>query len=211
MLQAIGHLAVVTAEAEELLHQIYWKHGDLDDKKGPIVTDNINPKRLMEDILKFVSLEPSNSRAHHDLKIIFREFEDINTKRNHCIHWVWETIENKADRVEIGMGLFGYRPPPTYQVKRPIYRQSGIKAEPFSLADILQLRDDTIWLNRRLRSHTLSEKELIEKRREYDSLPAIPNCPNPAIKTFADLFWPAPWLDTPSQPVITKGSADRET
>lgn len=202
MLQAIGHLAVVTAEAEELLHQIYWRHSGLDDKSGPIVTDNINPKRLMEDTLKFVSLKPSETKLYEDLETIFKEFENINTKRNHCIHWVWETIESKPFEMGVGMaGIshIGYGGLPTYQVKRPVYRQSGVKTEPFTIGEIQQLCSDTGWLIQRFRSHTLTEQELRDKRREYEDLPALEPTIS-GISSVADLFWPAPWLDKFSPP-----------
>jgi hypothetical protein len=203
MLQALGHLAVVTAQIEELLHQIYWRHAGLTDKAGPIVTDNINPKRLMEDTLKFASLNPSQCNVQQDLALIFKEFEDINTKRNHCLHWVWETVESKPAQLEIGMGLFGYRPPPAYQVKRPIYKLKGIPTQPFSAADIQQLCNDSSWLIQRFRSHTLSEYELRRRRSEYENLPVTAQPPGSEIKTFADLFWPAPWLDKPVPPDST--------
>jgi hypothetical protein len=203
MLQAIGHLAVITAEAEELLHQIYWKYAGLNDKNGPIITDNMNPKRLMEDTLKFAKQIPSASKIYEDLETLYKEFEDINTKRNHCIHWVWETIESKPTRVEMGMGFPGYRTPPTYQVKRPIYRQKGIEIEPFAIGDVQLLCNDTNWLIQRFRSHALSEEELREKRREYENLPVISQLAGSTIKTYADLFWPAPWLDKPSLPEST--------
>jgi hypothetical protein len=201
MLQALGHLAVVTAQIEELLHQIYWKHAGLTEKTGPIVTDNINPKRLMEDALKFTGLDPSRSNVHEDLALIFKEFEDINTKRNHCLHWVWETVESKPTQLEMDAGLlFGYRPPPAYQVKRPIYKLKGVETQPFSTADIQQLCNDSSWLIQRFRSHTLSEGELRRRRSEYENLPVVAQPPGSEIKTFADLFWPAPWLDKSAPP-----------
>jgi hypothetical protein len=39
MLRALAHLAVVSAQAEEMLHQIYWHHAGLDERSGPIVLD----------------------------------------------------------------------------------------------------------------------------------------------------------------------------
>jgi hypothetical protein len=74
MLQAPGNLAVVTAQVEELLHQIYWKHAGLSEKNGPIVRDNINPKRLMDDILKFLKMKPSEAKIYNDLQILFEDF-----------------------------------------------------------------------------------------------------------------------------------------
>jgi hypothetical protein len=202
MLQAIGHLAVITAVAEELLHRIYWKHAGLNEETGPVVTDNINPKRLMEDIIKFVELKPSETKILADLKTIFKEFGDINTKRNHCLHWIWGVVENKPDRVEIGMGLPGYVSPRTYQVTRPIYRQSGVQIQPFDVGDVQKLCQATSWLVQRFKSHALNEGELLEKRRELEKLALHYEPPHSPFKTFADVIWPAPWLDKSSSPKL---------
>lgn len=199
MLNELGRLAVVTAEAEELLHRIYWRHAGLNEKNGPIVTDNINPKRLMEDVIKFLKLKPAEENVLLDLEDIFAEFEGINTKRNHCLHWIWEVIESKPERVEIGMGTFGYSPPKTYQVNRPAYRQSGVKTEPFTTADIQKLCDDASWIVQRFRSHAISEEQLRENRKELQHL-EISAPHDSSVRTMADLFWPAPWLDKPSPP-----------
>ena len=198
MLQAIGHLAVVTAQAEELLHQIYWKHAGLNEKSGPIVTDNINPKRLMEDILKFARLKPEQAELCADLQTLFQEFENINTKRNHCLHWVWEVIESKP--LEMGVGRLGalrvgHGETPTYRVKRPAYRQTGVKSEPFTLSQIQQLCIDTSWLIQRFLAHTLTEEQLRKERRRLETELIPSEFRDSILMTYADLFWPAPWLD----------------
>jgi hypothetical protein len=92
LLQGLGELAVTTAQMEELLHKIYWNAG-LNEIGGPIVTDNLNPKRLSEDILKSAALDPMKANALADLKVVFEEFRRINTSQNHCLHWIWENIE----------------------------------------------------------------------------------------------------------------------
>jgi hypothetical protein len=78
MLQALGNLAVVSAQAEELLHKIYWRHAGLNVQSGPIVTDNLNPKRLEEDITKFVGLDKTKKNILDDLTILFAEFRAVN-------------------------------------------------------------------------------------------------------------------------------------
>lgn len=55
LLQALGHLSVVSARLEQLLHKIYWKYAGLNEETGPIATDNLTPKRLFEDIVKFAN------------------------------------------------------------------------------------------------------------------------------------------------------------
>src|SRR5260370_42211857 len=69
-LQAIGTLAVVSAEIEQQLHLIYWKHAGFNEQSGPIATDNLHPKRLSEDILKFVAIDASKANILADLKTL---------------------------------------------------------------------------------------------------------------------------------------------
>ena len=197
LLQALGTLAVVSAEIEETLHMIYWKHAGLDGKSGPIITDNLNPKRLTEDILKLVALDKSKANVHADLKVLFAEFQTLNTKRNHCLHWIWEKVEQETE----GMGFAAYSVGPIkklspYRVKRPIYRQSGVASESFDASDVDAICQDCSWLAVRLRSHTLTDDQLREQRAAVDQIGTFSS---PAM-TFADLFWPAPWLDRPPLP-----------
>jgi hypothetical protein len=197
LLQALGHLAVVTSEVEELLHKIYWKHAGLSEESGPIATDNLNPKRLSEDILKFVGLDKRKANILADLKVLLDEFTTINTKRNRCLHWIWEKVEDHREPTGMAaIDLFA-QPSVSYQVKRPIYRQSGIKTEPFSIQDIKTLCDEGTWLARRLHGHAIDEESLRNKRAEIDSYGTIIG---PHSRSFADIFWPAPWLDKPLPP-----------
>jgi hypothetical protein len=128
LLEAIGHLAVITAQIEETLHQIYWKHAGLNQNSGPIVTDNLNPKRLSEDILKFARLDPTKVNIVADLELLLGEFETLNTTRNQCLHWIWEKVEAEPPQEPTALGNFNYTPLPTYQVKRPAYKTKGIGA-----------------------------------------------------------------------------------
>jgi hypothetical protein len=77
MLQALGNLAVVSSQAEELLHQVYWHHAGLNAKSGPIVTDNLNPKRLHEDIIKLASIDASKANIVADLRIVLAARNEI--------------------------------------------------------------------------------------------------------------------------------------
>jgi hypothetical protein len=194
LLKAIGHVAVVTSEIEELLHQIYWKHAGLNSESGPIVTDNLNPKRLSEDILKFVGLNPTKANILADLKILFDEFTIINTKRNHCLHWIWEKVEDEREPTGLAAVDLFAKPIMSYRVKRPIYRQSGIKIQSFSIEDVQKLCDESTWLARRFSSHALDEEILRNKRKEIDSFGTFSG---PEHRSFADIFLPAPWLDKP--------------
>ena len=75
LLGAIGKLSVVSAEIEKVLHEIYWKHAGISKIVGPIVTDNLNPKRLGEGIIKFAKIEKSDTKILDDLKKLLKQFE----------------------------------------------------------------------------------------------------------------------------------------
>ena len=187
LLAFLGELAIISAHMEEMLHQLYWKHAGLDDKSGPIVTDNLNPKRLSEDIKKLVALDPAKAHILEDLKILFKEFEDINTKRNHCLHWIWSAIEKtETPKGSLGEPDVKYAP---YRVSRPAYKQAGIASQEFGVNDIEEICQNCNWLNRRLYSHTLSEGTLRNLRGSMETRAHL-----------ADIFWPAPWLDRPLPP-----------
>jgi hypothetical protein len=190
MLRALGKLAVVSAQAEELLHQIYWHHAGLDERSGPIVTDNLNPKRLEEDIVKLVSLDRTKVNILADLKVLFSEFRALNTKRNQCLHWGWEVSEKEG----IAGVIPGSETP--YRLRRPIYKYSGEPSQNlFTVENVKTFCKDFSWLQFRLRSHTFSNDELRRRRNELSSAPPISGL------AIADLSWPAPWLDQPLPPV----------
>lgn len=202
LLQAIGTLAVVSAKAEETLHKIYWKYTGLDERSGPIVTDNLNPKRLEEDIKKLVGLDASKANVLADLKILFTEFEILNTKRNHCIHWIWEISEPLGDEKRSVVVVTRNEPEPPnplrqIKVKRPAYRQSGILSQEFRTEDVEEMCREFSWLHTRLKSHSVTEDELRQKRREIETSAAAKAAPG---ASYSDLFWPAPWLDKPLPP-----------
>ncbi len=187
MLTAIGELAVASAHMEELLHQIYWKHAGLDERSGPIVTEILNPKRLAEDIKKLVALDPAKTHILDDLKLLFKEFEDINTKRN-CLHWIWSVIED-ADNSTIVEAAAS-----SYKVSRPRYKQSGIESQHFDVEGVREIALNCNWLNRRFYSHSLSEdalqnfRDLVKGHR---------------LEYLVDIVWPAPWLDKSPSPNST--------
>jgi hypothetical protein len=207
MLQALGSLAVVSAQAEEMLHQIYWHHAGLDEKSGPIVTDNLNPKRLEEDVKKLVALDKRKANILADLKILLTEFEDLNTKRNHCLHWIWLGVAPSspppADVPPLLTSSLGSSIKATaYKLQRPVYRQKGVESQEFSLADVQGYCDSFAWLVYRLRSHTFNDDDLKKKREESAKLGMFITGRGTQM-SMADLFWPAPWLDKPLAPDST--------
>jgi len=189
MLRALGHLTVVSAQAEELLHQIYWHHAGLDERSGPIVTDNFNPKRLEEDITKLAALDKSNANILADLKVLFAEFRTLNTKRNRWFHWIWLPPDRDVPRPLTVLDKV-----PGFRLKRPVYSQKGLEMQDFQTADVQNCCNDFAWLTYRLRSHTFTDEQLREKRSGYQDQPPLNGI------SFADLFWPAPWLDKPLPP-----------
>jgi hypothetical protein len=204
MLEALGTLAVVSAQAEEFLHQIYWKHAGLDQKTGPIATDNLNPKRLEEDIKKLVRLDAAKANVLADLTVLFVEFEALNTKRNHCLHWIWEIAGfEKGKEPTVMISSVGPVKAAPYQLKRPIYRQTGHLVQEFDIKDVREICSDFSWLATRLQSHAISEQQLRVSRATVGDFGAIINPDGTTKLSFADLFWPAPWLDKPLQPNST--------
>lgn len=204
LLAFLGELAVVSAHMEELLHQLYWKHAGLDEDSGPIVTENLNPKRLTEDIKKLAALDPTKANVLDDLKILFKEFQDINTKRNHCLHWIWSVIEKTE--------TLGAKAAP-YRVRRPAYKQAGIDSQTFDIADIEEICQNCNWLVHRLYSHTLSDNVLRNLRTSFDqaeSFDRANSSTEASSDSMADILAPAPWLDKPLPPSL-KPSNHRET
>ena len=204
MLQALGNLAVVSAQAEELLHQIYWNHAELNERTGPIVTDNLNPKRLQEDIIKLVSLDKTKVNILSDLRLLFVEFKSLNTRRNHCLHWIWTASEEARGGPLPLISLIAPTQSPPYQLKRPIYRQSGILKQELSIEDVMQDCRQYNWLSYRLRSHSFSDDQLRQKRQEMSATGEV--IQGSDTMSLADLFWPAPWLDKPLPPDSTPSS-----
>jgi hypothetical protein len=198
MLRALGKLAVTSSQAEELLHQIYWNHAKLSKRNGPIVTDNLNPKRLEEDIKKLVRLDKRKANILADLEILFKEFEALNTKRNHCLHWIWEA---KHEDATVTVNDWPNKSAP-YRLNRPLYKQSGELTEIFTVEDVKAYCDQYSWLSYRLRSHTFTDKQLRKQRLKFANQAPLNGM------SVADLFWPAPWLDKPLPPV-TKPSNPR--
>jgi hypothetical protein len=188
MLRALGNLAVVSARAEELLHQIYWNHAGLNERNGPIITDNLNPKRLQEDIIKLISLDKTKANILADLRLLFSEMESLNTKRNHCLHWIWQVSEEEDASVTLP------DKPIPHRLHRPIYRQAGILTQEFTVEEVKTFCKEIGWLQFRLRSHSFSDDELRQRRNELSKSPPLNGM------ALCDLFWPAPWLDKPLPP-----------
>jgi hypothetical protein len=195
LLQALGHLSVVSARLEQLLHKIYWKHAGLNEQNGPIVTDILNPKRLFEDILKFANLDPANEHIVADLRVLSKEFEDINTKRNRALHWIWAIPPNSPSTTQLTTTEPVAVPP--FKLLKPAYKQTGEGAFEHTAKDVVALCNDCAWLETRLTAHSLPIDHVRAQRAGYAALGAI------NAESIADICLPAPWLDKPLSPKTT--------
>jgi hypothetical protein len=189
LLQAIGKVAVVSANVEQLLHLIYWMHCGLTDKTGPIATGDENPSRLTEDIVKLTKLDALKENILADLQTLFVEYRALVKRRNQCIHWIW-SIQGQTPELE--------KTPP-YKVIRPIYKIGGETEAEFDVKSIEQLYDDYAWLEVRLTSHAMPEAQLRKRRSEIDSMGVMHKGDGAGATPirFSDMFVPAPWLDKP--------------
>ncbi|HEY1721765.1 MAG TPA: hypothetical protein VGG27_11000 [Magnetospirillaceae bacterium] len=187
LLQAIGQLSVSTAQLEETLHLIFWRFAGLTHQTGPIVTDNLNPKRLSEDIQHLAKKTNQPKAVCEDLEILFAEFNVLNQTRNQCVHWNWVALDVDGKSVPHELAN-------KYQVNRPRYDRKAKPPKAFTIEEVRTLCDDIAWLQRRLEAHAMTPDELRKTRGEIDA-----DAP-PLTRMFADLFFPAPWLDIPDPP-----------
>jgi hypothetical protein len=195
ILQAIGKLAVVSANVEQLLHVIYWMHAGLTGETGPIATSDLGPKSLTESIVKLVKLDPAKANILSDLQLLFVEFRAVVKRRNQCIHWIW-SIQGQTPEMEKA---------PPHKLIRPMYKQGGEPEVEFDVTAIEQLYDDYAWLEVRLTSHATHPDVLRSKRAEWDATGVIKitGSDGERVQRFSDMFLPAPWLDKPLPPIPT--------
>jgi hypothetical protein len=191
LLQALGHLSVVSARLEQLLHKIYWKHAGLNEETGPIATDNLTPKRLFEDIVKFAKLDPSGEHVVADLKLLSNEFGEINTKRNRALHWIWAIQPiNPSDPPTTEEPLAT----PPFKLLKPKYKQTGEESFEHTAKDVVSLCNDCSWLETRLTAHSMPVDEVRTSRAKLGLDGYVPGYPR------VDAILPAPWLDKPPSP-----------
>lgn len=61
----IGRIAIVAASIEDIFHLLHWQFAGLSDSIGPIITADVKPNRLTEDILriaKIAKLDPAGAQ-----------------------------------------------------------------------------------------------------------------------------------------------------
>jgi hypothetical protein len=68
-LQEFGRIAMFSAWVEETLHEIHWRYANLFVDAGVIITGDLSPNRLTEDIIKLIKLNPRQWRRLSDMQL----------------------------------------------------------------------------------------------------------------------------------------------
>lgn len=170
MLTAIGRAVVISASIEDILHGIHWKYAGLSQKVGPVITGDARATRLTEDIMRIVRAAKVRYEIIDDLHDIFEELKLLITKRNKCIHWLWEKPKGRRHKIS----------PPIYKV--------GHSEAVFSVKEIEALGDALVWIEARLSAHEMSDDDLRKERERFGEKAHIfvptpwldkPQTPNP--------------------------------
>jgi len=172
LMRAIGRVAVRAAAIEDLLHVIYWRYADAAFDVAPIVTRDMRPGRLAEDIIAMAVIFDEDEKIIRDLKDLFADYRAATEKRNQIIHWIRHQPKSKRWR--------------KYPLVPPVYKH---KKDPttFRIKDIDKLADDLSWIEARMYSHSLSADDFEEQRKQFGP--------------FARYIVPAPWLGKRYPPI----------
>ncbi len=148
ILAEIGRLAIVSASIDDILHAIYWKFARLTDAVGAVITGDIRPGRLVDDIIKVAKAAKVDPKIVDDLKDIFADHKNLAILRNQCIHWTWNRPTGRKIVVE----------PPTHK--------TGHTPITLTLTQIKKLADDLVWIETRLDAHAMTDEELAQRKKE---------------------------------------------
>lgn len=160
-LQEIGRIAIFAAWVEETLHEIYWRQVNLRVDAGSVITGDLSPNRLTEDIIKLASIIQKRKRRLSDLRSLITEYKALARQRNQCIHWTWTSVSEG-----------------TAHVSRPLYKGKE-EVIPYTLDDLKALGDDFAWLRLRLSVHVNTDAHIRERRATLGDL----------AETFAPAPW----------------------
>lgn len=167
ILQAIGRIAVLCASIEELLHIIHWRYIDTLLEVAPIlITGDMKPGRLMEDIVKIATVTGEEEPRIEDLKFLFADYRELSDKRNKCMHWIWDQPKKRNLK--------------KHQLYPPSYK-SGKSTVHFNVKELNRLGDDLIWVEARMRTHAFNEDDFEKERK--------------SAGRHKRSVVPAPWLD----------------
>ncbi|WP_214471764.1 hypothetical protein [Mesorhizobium sp. dw_380] len=146
VLKAIGYIAVVAAGIEDCLHAMHWKYANLSEKCGQIVTGEMRPSRLTQDIIKLAQASNVHRIIVEDLKDIFHDLRELTASRNQLIHWIWDKSGNDS-----------------HVLYAPLYKPERTERK-FTTAELDSLAQDLAWVEIRIETHLLPEGDLKKKR-----------------------------------------------
>lgn len=173
LLRAIGRVAVLSASIDELIQVVHWNYLDTNWDIAAIVTRDMRPSRLAEEIIRMAIACSEEDAIVQDLRDLVADYREAIERRNQLIHWVWE---QPKDRRWL-----------KHPLRPPIAKQNRHSSVAFTVNEIEKLGDDLLWIEARMRSHALSAKEFEEERKQ--------------LGPFARYIVPAPWLGTRYPPI----------
>jgi hypothetical protein len=165
LLRAIGRVATLSASIDELLHVIHWNYLDTNWDIAAIVTRDMRPSRLAEDIVRMAIACPDEDAIIQDLRDLMADYREAVERRNQLIHWVWEQPKHRR-RLQ-------------HPLRPPVAKQNKHTSVSFTVKEIEKLGDDLLWIEARMRTHSLSADEFKEERER--------------LGPFARFIVPAPW------------------
>lgn len=169
LFEAIGRVAVESASVDETLYLLYWYYLDVLIDVAPIITRDMKPNRIADDIIKVAVASGEEEEKIKDLRDVIADYRELAEKRNKCMHWFWYQRKNRRHKKHTLM-------PPAYRTAPP---------ETFAIDDINNLAFDLAWVERRLYVHGMPEEEYMELRRQ--------------LGYWIRYIWPAPWRGKPPQ------------
>ena len=133
ILEAIGRVAVESASVDETLYLLYWYYLDVLIDVAPIITRDMKPNRIAEDIIKVAIASGEDDDKLKDLRDVIADYRELADKRNKCMHWFWHQRKNRRHKKHPLM-------PPAYKTAAP---------ETFTVDEINNLAFDLAWVERR--------------------------------------------------------------
>lgn len=170
VLKAIGKIAVNCASIEDILHSIHWRYLEIPFDVGPILTADLKPSRLMDDIIKIAVEFGEDEDRVQDLKALFADYRELSEQRNKCMHWLWAQPVKKSRR---------------HRLYPPNYKRGKLDVH-FDIKELNRLADDLVWVEARMRTHALTDDEFEQERK--------------LSGRYKHGLVPAPWLDKRPRP-----------
>ncbi|MCK1533158.1 MULTISPECIES: hypothetical protein [unclassified Bradyrhizobium] len=135
IMQEIGRIAIVSASIEDLLHALHWEISGLNDLIGPLITSDVKPARLSQDIIKIGKAAKVKQSTIDELRDLFSDYATLAQERNKFVHWIWSwNTKTREDRID----------PPGYKHSR--------EGKYVSVQDVADVADDLVWVEHRLQN-----------------------------------------------------------